>query len=158
MFSEQSRLFVYAIFLSKSTARLLRFEPSVVIASQHWDYLDDPWPLLQFFLRFASSSSRARGFDPTIQPASPAEEKLAHKHLLPWKDSKKLRPVVRIQVPGRTSRDPDRFVLAWHSLCSPTLEVKLLPLPLAIIFLILCRERQLVFIQCWISTHSKFFV
>lgn len=132
LFSLQYRTCVYAVFISSTKARLFRFEPSGTIATRLWDYEIDPWPLVQFFLRFGQGDGILRGFDHTVHPATRQEDALGRRMLAGWAqvngkqasdEEKSRRPVVKIRVPKRIRDGSFRDVLAWFHIAAPGLEV-----------------------------------
>ncbi|KAK7688378.1 hypothetical protein QCA50_008751 [Cerrena zonata] len=72
----QHRLFVFAIDMFGSFARLYRFDPSCIVVSDLIEYRKDPWLLDQFFARYSVLSRIQRGYDPTVVPATNAEKVL----------------------------------------------------------------------------------
>ena len=76
LMDSQHRLFLFAVDIYGSRARLYRFDPSCVVVSEPIHYRQDPQLLYDFFFRYSSLSPEQRGFDPTVVPATEAEKKL----------------------------------------------------------------------------------
>ncbi|KAK7688374.1 hypothetical protein QCA50_008747 [Cerrena zonata] len=77
----QHRLFVFAVDMFGSYARLYRFDPSCIVVSDLIEYQRDPQLLDQFFARYSALSRVQRGYDPTVTPATNAEKVLFWAHV-----------------------------------------------------------------------------
>ena len=76
LMDSQHRLFLFAVDIYGSRARLYRFDPSCVVVSEPIHYHEDPQLLYDFFVRDSSLSPEQRGHDPTVIPATEAEKTL----------------------------------------------------------------------------------
>ncbi|KAL6302047.1 hypothetical protein BKA93DRAFT_794125 [Sparassis latifolia] len=74
--ARQHRIFYFSVSLSGSHARLIRWDRAGAIASESFDLLDKPEHLCEFLWRYAHASDPERGYDPTVRPATRAEENL----------------------------------------------------------------------------------
>ncbi|KAK7688397.1 hypothetical protein QCA50_008770 [Cerrena zonata] len=72
----QHRLFVFAIDMFGSYARLYRFDPSCIVVSDLIHYRKDPRLLDQFFACYSTLSRAQRGYDTTVIPATNVEKVL----------------------------------------------------------------------------------
>ena len=77
----QARLSLLSVGIYGSYARFFRFDHSSTVVSEAFDIHQDPWTLVEFFLRYAALTPQQRGFDPTVSPTTDAEKKLFHSHI-----------------------------------------------------------------------------
>ncbi|GBE83554.1 predicted protein [Sparassis crispa] len=70
----QHRLHYFSVAIHGTSARLLRWDPSGLVASAAFDLHEKPEILCEFLWRFAHASTVERGYDPTVEPASKNEE------------------------------------------------------------------------------------
>ncbi|KAL6302460.1 hypothetical protein BKA93DRAFT_395403 [Sparassis latifolia] len=70
----QHRLLYFSVAIHGTSARLLRWDPSGLVASEAFNLHEKPEILCEFLWRFAHASTVERGYDPTVEPASKYEE------------------------------------------------------------------------------------
>lgn len=75
-FARQQRWACFQLFVVGRRARFLRWDRSGAIISRKFDYIEHPKTLCEFFWRYTHAQSRARGYDDTVRPASPTEERI----------------------------------------------------------------------------------
>ncbi|EED83670.1 predicted protein [Postia placenta Mad-698-R] len=71
----QPRCFCFMIVISGCSARLLRWDRCGAIVSEPFDFVEDPELLMTFLYKYGRMSQAQRGYDPTVQEATPAEIK-----------------------------------------------------------------------------------
>ena len=76
MCARQHRRFCFSVSVSGCWARLIRWDRSGAIISEAFDYHLHPKWLCQFVWRYSQASNSQRGFDMTVEKASPAEESI----------------------------------------------------------------------------------
>ena len=76
VFSQQHRLHLFSVLIHDHYARFARWDRSGCIISEQFDFHERPELLAYFFWCYAKLSPMERGFDPTVQPATSAEERL----------------------------------------------------------------------------------
>ncbi|KAJ8473117.1 hypothetical protein ONZ51_g8074 [Trametes cubensis] len=76
VFNHQHRVFVYSISIQRNQARFLRADRNGMLASEQFDYLQNPQPLWRFLYLFAKMSASQRGHDPSALLASEDETEL----------------------------------------------------------------------------------
>lgn len=72
--ARQHRTHCFSISIYGPTARLIRWDRSGAIVSRSFDYHDRPEWLCQFLWRYSQASETERGYDMSIEKASPEEE------------------------------------------------------------------------------------
>lgn len=128
LMDHQYRLFVFAASISGDIARFYRFDPSCVAVSEPIVFRENPRPLVDFFVRFATLSAAQRGYDPTVTPANDAEKKLFKACLKEYnerveKDNLRKHPgvdtlgdnIVKMQVNDDVTKKPH-----WYLACKPS--------------------------------------
>ncbi|KAH9932228.1 uncharacterized protein B0H18DRAFT_987167 [Fomitopsis serialis] len=76
IFRRQHRLHVFALFIYKGQARVVRWDRAGAIVSTPIDFAEDPSLLHLVIWRYASMNQEQRGFDPSVVLAT--EEDIAH--------------------------------------------------------------------------------
>ncbi|KAI0366935.1 hypothetical protein BV20DRAFT_1025472 [Pilatotrama ljubarskyi] len=76
IFARQHRCFLFSISIVGTSARLFRWDRAGCVVSEAFDIGDHPEYLCEFLWRFAQTTDDARGHDPTVEPAMPAEHAL----------------------------------------------------------------------------------
>ncbi|GBE84635.1 predicted protein [Sparassis crispa] len=74
--ARQHRSFYFSISLARTSARIIRWDRGGAIASEAFDLHQHPEPLCEFLWRYAHASESQRGYDPTVECATPDEEDL----------------------------------------------------------------------------------
>ncbi|CCL98569.1 uncharacterized protein FIBRA_00569 [Fibroporia radiculosa] len=74
--ARQHRTFYFSISVSGNHARLIRWDRAGSIVTEDFDLHEDPQFLCEFLWRFSHSMDAQRGYDMTVEPASPEEEAL----------------------------------------------------------------------------------
>ncbi|CCM06785.1 uncharacterized protein FIBRA_09084 [Fibroporia radiculosa] len=74
--ARQHRTFYFSVSVSGSHARLIRWDRAGAIVTEGFDLHQHPKFLCEFLWRFSHSTDAQRGYDMTIEPASPEEEVL----------------------------------------------------------------------------------
>ncbi|KAI0671021.1 hypothetical protein C8Q78DRAFT_831258 [Trametes maxima] len=75
LFARQHRWFCFSVSLAGSRARLFRWDRSGVVVTRAFDLRDNPAILCEFLWCFAHLPETGRGYDMTVQPATPKEAK-----------------------------------------------------------------------------------
>ncbi|KAH7906620.1 hypothetical protein BJ138DRAFT_1093898 [Hygrophoropsis aurantiaca] len=75
--AKQHRTHVFSASITGKFARLFRWDRSGTAVTERFDYRERPALLLDFFRRYSRMSRTARGYDPTVRFATPAEEAIA---------------------------------------------------------------------------------
>ena len=81
VFARQYRVKFFAISMSGSRARFLRWDRSGCIVSESFDIRENPEVLCEFLWRFSQTTSEVRGHDQTVVAALPQEEDLFRESL-----------------------------------------------------------------------------
>ncbi|KAL0953940.1 hypothetical protein HGRIS_005103 [Hohenbuehelia grisea] len=111
----QHRTHLFSVLLAHPWARFMRWDRSGAIATEEFNYLEDPQRFVEFFCRFSRMDNSQRGWDPTVESVSPTESELARQLLKPWAP-KVERPIVKFGVPAQESTT--RWFIGWGSVCS----------------------------------------
>lgn len=77
-FREQPRIFSFQLLLIDKYARLIRWDRSGAVVTEAFDWTTGTL-LSEFLTRFAAASSKERGIDTTVHPASPEEQRQAEQ-------------------------------------------------------------------------------
>ncbi|KAH9932688.1 uncharacterized protein BXZ73DRAFT_77406 [Epithele typhae] len=73
--SRQSRNFLFTVDMHGSMARFLRWDRSGCVVSESFDVCADPEYLCDFLWRFSKTNDAGRGHDPSVEHATPVEER-----------------------------------------------------------------------------------
>ncbi|KAI0658114.1 hypothetical protein C8Q70DRAFT_1055108 [Cubamyces menziesii] len=76
VFSHQHRQFLFGINIQRDKARFLRADRNGILATEQFDYVEDPSPLWRFIYLFTRMSASQRGHDTTATLASEEESQL----------------------------------------------------------------------------------
>lgn len=81
VFTQQHRLYLYQVIIFGSRARFLLWDRSGAIFTASFDYLEKPRLLATFFWRYTRTTSAARGWDPSVTPATEKDTEIV-RHVL----------------------------------------------------------------------------
>ncbi|KAJ8489029.1 hypothetical protein ONZ45_g13724 [Pleurotus djamor] len=117
MAARQHRTHIFMLFVFHPYARFIRWDRSGIIVTDRFDYVKDCSPLVDFFWRYSQLTSAQRGYDTTVELATTAETKHAHKYLAEWAPRDGVhRDVYKVQVPSGSGY---RSFLVWGALAEP---------------------------------------
>ncbi|KDQ32540.1 hypothetical protein PLEOSDRAFT_153777 [Pleurotus ostreatus PC15] len=113
----QHRTHIYMVYIFHPFVRFVRWDRSGAVVTKRVNYMKNSTPLMRFLYLFGRSDKAGRGFDCTVQHATPAEAVIAKEYLKRWAP-RMTHPVCKMNVPSIDGGDFRQF-LVWNTLAEP---------------------------------------
>ncbi|GJE92079.1 hypothetical protein PsYK624_082320 [Phanerochaete sordida] len=126
-FARQHRLFLYQLIIIGQHARFIYYDRAGLVVSESFDYVKDKKQLVMFLWLLAHMTEEQQGWDPTVRPATEAEQMVFVRETLDFLDdvtngkglavpqiydpANSKSPIYVAQVPEKSGSDTTREVI-----------------------------------------------